>query len=121
MTTVTINSNSARRNTPMQLTARGRRVVGFLISLPLFAGLIALSIAFADQAGASVENPFASSSLEFEYVTIGHGETLWQLAAEIAPSADPRDVVAELKQFNALSSSAVQPGQRLAIPSKYTP
>ena len=44
------------------------------------------------------------------------GETLWAIATELAPSADPRDTVARIVEFNALASSAVQAGQDLAIP-----
>ncbi len=41
------------------------------------------------------------------------------LAEDLAPSADPRDVMADLVNLNQLVTEEVQPGQRLAIPEKY--
>jgi len=44
---------------------------------------------------------------------------LWQLAEHIAPSADPREVIADIVNLNQLPSESVQPGQRLALPAEY--
>lgn len=55
----------------------------------------------------------------FHYVTVENGESLWQVAQSIAPQADPRDVVAQVMQFNRLDSSDVMAGQQLAIPPQY--
>lgn len=49
-------------------------------------------------------------------VTVEAGETLWAVAARVAPHADPRLVVADIESFNHLSSAAVEPGQQLSIP-----
>ena len=38
---------------------------------------------------------------------------------KIAPEADPRQVVSDLVALNQLSTTEVQPGQRLAIPTEY--
>ena len=46
------------------------------------------------------------------------GETLWGIATELAPGADPRDTIASILEFNALQSSAVHAGQDLAIPPR---
>ncbi|WP_369826641.1 LysM peptidoglycan-binding domain-containing protein [Cryobacterium sp. Y11] len=51
------------------------------------------------------------------FVTVEPGQTLWDLAETINPSADPRDVVADIKRINALSVETLQPGQRLEIPT----
>ena len=56
----------------------------------------------------------------FEHVTVAAGESLWELAAWIAPEADPRQVVSDLVALNQLSTTEVQPGQRLAIPLQYS-
>jgi nucleoid-associated protein YgaU len=44
------------------------------------------------------------------------GETLWGIAHKVAPGDDPRDTVARIVEFNAMTSPAVQAGQRLALP-----
>ena len=45
------------------------------------------------------------------------GETLWGIATELSPNADPRDTVALLVEVNNLPSSGVLAGQRLVIPA----
>ena len=102
----------------LRITRRGRVVLALLVSLPLIAGLVALALVGANRAVAdSVDVSTASQS--FDYVTVQAGETLWGLAEEIAPSADPRDVIADIVSLNQLPSADVQPGQRLAVPSEY--
>jgi hypothetical protein len=52
-------------------------------------------------------------------VTVDGGETLWQVASEIDPDADPRDVIADLVSLNNLPSAEVSAGQSLAVPAQY--
>jgi predicted Zn-dependent protease len=52
----------------------------------------------------------------FTYVTIHSGESLWQLAAKVAPNEDRRDWIAKVVDLNALTSADVAPGQRIALP-----
>ncbi|MFM9786023.1 LysM peptidoglycan-binding domain-containing protein, partial [Streptomyces scabiei] len=56
----------------------------------------------------------------FSHVTVMPGDTLWSIAGEIAPDADPRDVVDEIIRLNALPSGAVAAGERLALPLQYS-
>jgi LysM repeat protein len=44
------------------------------------------------------------------------GETLWGIAAVLAPRADTRLVVARLAELNGLASAEVRPGQVLLLP-----
>jgi hypothetical protein len=46
------------------------------------------------------------------------GESLWAIAASVAPERDPRDVVTDIIQLNNLEAARVVPGQALFIPSK---
>ena len=48
------------------------------------------------------------------------GQSLWELAAILAPSVDPREVVSDIVHLNQLHGADVQPGQRLAIPRQYS-
>jgi hypothetical protein len=102
----------------LRITRRGRIVLALLVSLPLMAGLVAFAIlGFGGASSATASGDVSGSS--FEYVTVQAGETLWGLAEEIAPAADPRDVIADIVNLNQLSSAEVQPGQKLAVPSRY--
>ncbi|TNC29238.1 LysM peptidoglycan-binding domain-containing protein [Amycolatopsis alkalitolerans] len=49
-------------------------------------------------------------------VTVGVGETLWDVAQEYAPSADTGAVVARIKQVNGLGDATVVPGLPLTVP-----
>jgi hypothetical protein len=44
------------------------------------------------------------------------GQSLWSLATQYVPAADPRNVIQEIVDLNALSGTSVQPGQRLWLP-----
>ncbi|RIJ30801.1 LysM peptidoglycan-binding domain-containing protein, partial [Clavibacter michiganensis subsp. insidiosus] len=98
----------------LRITRRGRVVLTALVAAPLAlgAGLVALN------GGAAVASKDASGTT-FEYVTVSSGQSLWDLAEEIAPSADPRDVIASVVDLNRLPSSDVAAGQQLAVPAEY--
>jgi LysM repeat protein len=102
----------------LRITRRGRVVLATVASLPLVAGVVAAALFGANSAVASSEQSSAAAQ-SFDYVTVQAGETLWGLAEEIAPSADPRDVIADIVSLNQLPSAEVQPGQKLAVPSEY--
>ena len=44
------------------------------------------------------------------------GDTLWNIAAVVAPDGDVRDIVAEIKHLNDLDTSLIKPGQVLVVP-----
>ncbi|WP_199689789.1 hypothetical protein [Clavibacter lycopersici] len=100
--------------TRLRITRRGRIVLTALVAAPLAlgAGLVALN------GGAAVASKDAAGTA-FEYVTVSSGQSLWDLAEEIAPSADPRDVIASVVDLNRLPSSDVAAGQQLAVPAQY--
>ena len=107
---------SSRSGTPkLRLTARGRRVFTGLAALPL----VVVAVAFALNGGMATASTGLSTS-PLETVTVEAGQSLWQLAEEIAPEADPRDVIDEVISFNNLSSVEIQPGQQLDIPTIYS-
>jgi hypothetical protein len=54
--------------------------------------------------------------VELEYITVQQGESLWELAGEYAPNADPRDWIAEVVMINALETIDLTPGQQIALP-----
>ena len=112
--------STSRAETPvrpaprLRITRRGRVVLGALLAAPVAIALAVSALSTAPaQAGSTV------STASFDHITVAPGESLWDLAAWIAPDADPRQVVSDLVALNQLSTTDVQPGQRLAIPSQY--
>ncbi len=45
------------------------------------------------------------------------GDTLWRIAARVAPGADPRPVIDELARANGVQAGALVPGQVIRLPS----
>jgi hypothetical protein len=98
----------------LRITRRGRAVLTVLVAVPLAVAAI------VGGAGAlKADGSDAVRSGQYTYTTVQSGESLWQLAQEVAPNADPRDVVADITNLNGLESGVIQPGQRLAIPAQY--
>ncbi|HEX4400481.1 MAG TPA: LysM peptidoglycan-binding domain-containing protein [Galbitalea sp.] len=100
------------RRTRLRMTARGRTVLLTLVAAPLVVAALVLGINAGEATATNSSTPLAR-------VTVVGGETLWSLAKQIAPSADPRDVVADIMSVNRLSSADIQPGEQLAIPAQY--
>jgi len=98
----------------LRITARGRAVLLTLVAAPLVAGAMAIAM---NGGGAVATN---ESAVPLETVTVAAGQSLWQLAEQVAPSSDPRDFIADVLDLNRLNSVVVQPGQRLSIPAEYT-
>lgn len=95
----------------LRLTRRGRVVVRLLgvavVLLVVLAGVLLDRPALA--------GPDVAPSRVTERVVLP-GETLWQIAGEVAPRADRRETVQHLMDLNALSTASVTAGQRLDVP-----
>lgn len=95
--------------------SRAHAIQRRLIALVVFVGAIFAFIAGQGAAEASIEPAGATNLL---YVTILQGESLWSIANEVAPNADPRQFVEDVMIANGLDSADVLPGQRIAIPQQ---
>ena len=104
----------AAPRTRLRITRRGRAVLATVIALPLVLGTAAAVL----NGGGAVATDTASTA-EFSYVEVEAGQSLWALAEEIAPQADPREVISAIVRLNGLPSADVQSGERLAIPFEY--
>ena len=116
MTTATFGYGyEARQVRPrLRLTKRGRAVLLFLAATPL----VIAALFFALNGGqASASKDGATQPLQ--YITVDAGESLWQVAQEVAPNSDPRDVIQQIMQLNQLDSADVFAGVQLAIPAQY--
>jgi LysM repeat protein len=49
-------------------------------------------------------------------IVVQPGQTLWSIALQADPQADPRLVVRQIMAVNALSGGSVTAGQRLLVP-----
>ncbi len=106
---------SAVAHSRLRLTRRGRAVITTLISVPVIAG----SLFFALNGGGALASG-EQTHVAFSHVTVQSGQSLWSIAEKVAPGADPRDVIADIVSLNQLHSAVVSPGQRIAIPTRYT-
>lgn len=102
--------------TRLRLTRRGRVVFGGLATLLAIAAFALIAMFGGAQAVAAGDGGDA----EFGYIVVEPGASLWQLASEIDPSADPRDLVAEIVRLNKLEGSGVQAGEAIAVPLRYS-
>jgi hypothetical protein len=94
------------------MTRRGRAVLLGLVATPL----VLVALAFGINAGGATAT---SSSTPLAKVTVVDGESLWNVAQQIAPKADPRDVIADIESVNRMNSASIYPGEQLLIPAQY--
>lgn len=100
---------SARTSAPLRLTTRGRTVLVLLLVLTAMAW--SLGSGTVSMAGTT---PVV---VPVRYVTVEAGQTLWSIAADVAPGTDPRVTAAQIRELNALPTSAISAGQQLAVPA----
>lgn len=108
MTTIAMTTVPAAPR--LRMTRRGRNVLLTLITAPF----IAVALWFGLNGGGATAS--LDGTTTFTTVTVQPGDTLWSIAETVAPTADPRDVIIELMQFNSLTSADVPAGFELAIP-----
>lgn len=114
------SSGATAASARLRITRRGRLVLTTLVVSPLLALGVVAGVNATSAIATSVGAGSSAAVVDFEYVTINAGESLWQVAERIAPASDPRDVVADIVSLNQLTSSSVEAGQRVAIPSAYS-
>jgi len=96
-------------NGTVRLTRRGRIVVVLAVLAALLVAGFTLGHAPSQAAGSA--RPVAPRT-----ITVQPGETLWGVAARIAPHVDPRLVVAQIERLNDLRSPQLLAGQQLVVP-----
>jgi len=106
----------------LRLTRRGRVVVALLVALVLAALSLGLALASSQAsastgAGAGAGAASAALAGSPQTVVVQPGDTLWSIAQQVAPNADPRGVVDAIIAANHLASASVQAGQQLVMPS----
>jgi LysM repeat protein len=94
----------------IRLTRRGRLALLVAAVLCMLLGF-SLGSALSSTAG-TISPPAASHS-----IVVQPGQTLWGIATQVAPRADPRATVQQIIVLNHLASTGVQAGETLAVPS----
>ena len=101
---------------PVRLTRRGRLVV-FVGSLLLVLGVV-LGLGLSLDTSSATRD--AGTPPPTEVVTVGTGETLWDIAADLAGrgvgDGDVRAVVQDLEELNGLDSAMLLAGQDIRGP-----
>ena len=101
---------------------RRRRLVALVAAVALIAGLAVAVQAIAHAAGTvglSAPEPLESEGagsprpVDGEVYVVQPGDTLWSIAAELAPESDPRPVVDALRAAN--GGPELQVGARLTV------
>jgi hypothetical protein len=101
----------------VRLTRRGRFVVGVLTGLAIASAAALIWLAVTGQAqAASKVTPGSTGSHGMFRVVVRPGQTLWSIAEKADPSADPRLVIQQIVDDNALSGTDVNAGQVLWVP-----
>ena len=107
----------ARRVRRTRLTRRGRRLVWASAVLLLVAVLTPVLLALASGAQAANHGaPPSAVRAAMRHVVVKPGQSLWSIALNAEPEADPRVVVQQIMDFNALGSQVVVPGESLWVP-----
>lgn len=117
MSTITIHrsihavpADARSRRSTVRLTRRGRLVVFTLALLAiLVVGLVVAS--------GSVATDEPGTPEPTRVVMVGPGDTLWDIASDLADDGEIRSMVDRIQDLNALDSGMVVAGQRLVVPA----
>lgn len=94
---------------PLTLTRRGRlAVIAFLLVL-----LVATTVVLGSRSTATGERGANEATAT---VVVGRGDTLWEIAAQVAAPGRVREMVHRIEKLNALPGPALVEGQELAVP-----
>jgi LysM domain len=102
---------------PVRLTKRGKIVLGLLALAMVASATVLIWLAIAGHAQAAQKaGPGTAGSQGMLRVVVHPGQTLWSIAVRTDPAADPRVVIQQIIDDNALAGTAIQAGQVLWVP-----
>lgn len=96
----------------VRLTRRGRALLVLLL-----AGLLLAAFSLGQQDTQAAPVGAGSGAAAPAVTTVQPGESLWSVAQRIAPENDPREVIAQIRRLNDLTTSDLQVGQHLLLPT----
>lgn len=93
---------------PQTKTAKARR------RTVVVAALLIVAAIFGPQAFANDES---APPAQLDTYTVGAGESLWSIAADLTPEGgDVRAMMTDIQRLNAMTGSQVQAGEQIVIP-----
>lgn len=101
----------------LQLTRRGR-LARTVALLALLAALVVMSLDVLSSGRALAEAAPPTVPVSTATAVVAQGDSLWSIAQSVAPAADPRAVVEDIRELNGLRSNLIQPGQVLLVPAR---
>jgi len=106
-----------RRNT-VRLTRRGRLVVTVMVAAVSLSLVVLAWLAIAARSAQATDGSQSPGAVyqNLTSVVVHPGQTLWSIASQAEPTADPRAVMQQIVELNALRGTSVVPGQRLWVP-----
>lgn len=93
----------------VRLTRRGRVTLMVLFVAGAFALLTMLG-------GHSAATGEAGRPVQTRTVVVGEGDTLWDIASDIAEPGKTREMIHYIEELNALPGPSLMLGQKLAVP-----
>ena len=109
----------AARAGQLRLTRRGRTVIAALAIVIVTAVATAMLFWLGATGGAQAASHRAGAGAAhrgLSQVVVQPGQTLWSIARRAEPAADPRGVVQQIIEANAMGSPTIQAGQLLWVP-----
>jgi LysM domain len=101
----------------VRLTRRGRIVVAAaLTALSLLVVMLAWMAVAARAQAADGGLPPGAVYRNLTSVVVHPGQSLWSIASRAEPTADPRLVMQQIIDLNALHGTSIEPGQHLWVP-----
>ena len=94
----------------IRLTRRGRLAL-------LVAAVVCMLVGFSLGDTLSFTAGTTSAPPASHSIVVQPGQTLWGIATQVAPHADPRATIQQIIVLNHLPSTGLQAGQSLAVPS----
>ena len=100
----------------LRLTRRGR----LARTVAVVAAGVGLSVVVGQHlvgqgAAAATESP--AGRVRTQQVVVEQGDSLWSIAQQVAPGADPREIVTQLRELNGLRSNLIHPGDVVLVPA----
>lgn len=100
-----------------QLNRRGRfLLVGFpVLIVAVLAAAAAVFFGINGSAPAAASDEKSVDAVQS--VTVGYGDTLWDIAGRSAPEASRNETILRIGELNSLDGADLQPGQVLFVPT----
>ena len=107
---VPVATPATPRAAQVRLTRRGRAV-----ALLVFVGL-ALTVLLTLGGFSAVASLDGGTPVPVRVVTVQPGDTLYDIASDIAAPGEIRETVLKIQELNSLPSASLEEGQKLAVP-----